>query len=186
MCRHFQQVEVGWERFRTACPLVQSYRENSRFGEQCPEGRWRPVVVSGPVVFNRGQREDSLTQRNCSMLIGVTLVLCLILISPASLVLGFSSKWVPDLGLPQLHFDFMDEILASSPAFPAPNLTCPWLHLRSVPSVGSPGYPWPWLTSSPEVSLCLGPSPMVLLLEWLAATSAALYLHFSRSDSGAP
>lgn len=186
MCGHLQQVEVGWERSRTACPLGQSYGENSRFREQCPEGRCRPVVLWGPVVFNRGQREDSLTQRNCSMLIGVTLVLCLLLTSPASLALGFSSKWVPDLRLPQLHFDFMDEILVSSPVFPAPNLTCPWLHLHSVPSVGSPGNPFPWLPSSPEVSLCFGPSPMVLLLEWLAATSAALYPHFSRSDSGAP
>lgn len=45
-------------------------------------------VTSGSLIFIGGQMADNFTKRNCSMLIGVTLVLCPILTTSARLVLG--------------------------------------------------------------------------------------------------
>lgn len=47
-----------------------------------------PAVTSGPRIFGAGPMEDNFTQSDCSVLIGATLVLCLMLTSSASLALG--------------------------------------------------------------------------------------------------
>lgn len=122
---------------------------------------------------------DNFTQRNCSMLIGVTLVLCLILTTSARLVLGFIT-WESNVSR-YLTLDCLNCTLISwtgvqclAPAFPSTKL--------SLSLTLSPQCPLDTLTPDlPQVQrfpYAQGHRPQHFYLESLAPPSVALILTF--------